>query len=352
MYEKSIADPFKNITSSFQKLQKQLENPCRFPEVITNFSAMQLLNQQRLQIENSAIQLLNQQRLQIENSATQLLNQQRLQIENSATQLLNQQRLQIENSVKFSGIITNSFFVEMEKRNKQFSELFKVPNVVYELAAKSIFPTVSSLNFPNIIIPRPTDNSIFPLVPEKRRTPSPKTDSTTFTDEVNEERIPLEERRVPSPQPTPIEISQRVLIVGGCFDGINQIVARFIEQLGFEAIILSEQPNGGRTKFGKFEAYTNVDFAITLLTPDDVGRVKDNSDEFKPRPSQDTIFGLGYLCKQFSPEKIFTLYTAEIELPSYLEGWIHVPMCGDGWKLKLVQEMQFAGLLIDKNKLL
>ncbi len=173
---------------------------------------------------------------------------------------------------------------------------------------------------------------------------------------VNPSHISTPDRcRTPSPQPTPIEISQRVLIVGGFADDTNQIVARFIEHLGFEAIILNEQPNGNsRIEFEKFEAYTNVDFLITLLTPDDVGRTKDNPyDELKPRPSQDTIFRLGYLCNHLRPEQMCTLYTEEIELPSILEGWLRVPMCsGDSWKLKLVQEMQFAGLCVDKNKLL
>ena len=162
-----------------------------------------------------------------------------------------------------------------------------------------------------------------------------------------------EQRSVPLPDLDHRKIVYKVLIVGGIADGTNQIVARFIKQLGFEAIILSEQPNGGRTKFGKFEAYTNVDFAITLLTPDDVGGAKDNPYELKLRPSQDTIFELAYLRQQLRPEQVFTLYTEEIELPSHLEGWMHVPMCnGDGWKLKLVREMQFAGLCVDKNKLL
>ena len=46
MYEKSIADPLKDITSSFQSLQKQLENSCRLPEVVPNSSVTKFLNQQ------------------------------------------------------------------------------------------------------------------------------------------------------------------------------------------------------------------------------------------------------------------------------------------------------------------
>lgn len=260
----------------------------------------------------------------------------------------------IDDIFKPSDIIKNSPLVKMEKMNKQFAELFKFPNVMSELSTRSIISISPSLNFPNIIVPRPIEDSIFPLVPEKRRTPPPNTDSSTITDEVYEKRIPPEQRSVPLPDIDHRKIVYKVLIVGGLVDSSNQIVARFIEQLGFEAIILSEQPNGGRTKFEKFKAYTNVDFVITLLTPDDVGRTKDNPyDELKPRPSQDTIFGLGYLCNHLRPEQMCTLYTEKIELPSLLEGYIHLSICSsDSWKLKLIKEMKFAGLRIDGNKLL
>lgn len=261
-------------------------------------------------------------------------------IRNSVTQYLKQQA-QIEKFVT-------------QYLNQQAQIAISVAKIASELSTKPIIPTLSSLNCPYVIIPPSIDNSIIPLVPEEHRTPSQDSDSTTFTDKVNEKRIPLDERSTPSPQPAPIEISQRVLIVGSSSLGTKQTVARFIEHLGLEAIILSEQPNGGRTKFEKFKAYTNVDFAITLLMPDDVGRAKDKPyDELKPRLSQDTIFELAYLYTHLQREQVVTLCTAEIELPSYLEGKIHVQMCSsDNWKLKLIKEMKFAGLRIDVNKLL
>ena len=251
---------------------------------------------------------------------------------------------------KLSDIINNSSLVKMYE---QFAELGKISNLVPEMSAKSILSTFSGARLYDSIIVSRSPN-IPPLsAPEKFYTPLSNPFLTTITGEMYEERIPLEQRSVPLPDLDHRKIVYKVLIVGGIADGTNQIVARFIKQLGFEAIILNEQPNGGRTKFGKFEAYTNVDFAITLLTPDDVGGAKDNPYELKLRPSQDTIFELAYLCQQLRPEQVFTLYTEEIELPSHLEGWMHVPMCnGDGWKLKLVREMQFAGLCVDKNKLL
>ena len=126
-----------------------------------------------------------------------------------------------------------------------------------------------------------------------------------------------------------------------------------MEQFSFKAILLDEQPNGGRTRIEKLRAHANVDFAIVLLTPDDLGAPKDNPDELKPRPSQDTIFELVYFWCKLPPNQVCTLYEEGVELPSYIDGQIHVPMgSGDGWKLKLVQEMEYAGLPTDLNKLL
>lgn len=48
-------------------------------------------------------------------------------------------------------------------------------------------------------------------------------------------------------------------------------VARFIEKLGFQAIILHERPNKGRTIITKFrEEAADVGFAIILMTPDEI----------------------------------------------------------------------------------
>ena len=87
---------------------------------------------------------------------------------------------------KPSEIISTSSFGELTNISKRIFDHLRNP--IPELSAKSILPTLPSINFPNIIIPRPVDNSILPLVPEERRTPSPATDSTTVTDEVSDKK--------------------------------------------------------------------------------------------------------------------------------------------------------------------
>jgi len=58
-----------------------------------------------------------------------------------------------------------------------------------------------------------------------------------------------------------------VFIVHGHDDLAKTETARFVEKLGFTAIILHEQASGGKTIIEKIEAYANIGFGIVLYTP-------------------------------------------------------------------------------------
>ena len=49
-----------------------------------------------------------------------------------------------------------------------------------------------------------------------------------------------------------------------------------------EALVLHEQPNAGRTVIEKFEQYTDVGFAVGLLTLGDVGAAKNDGANLPP----------------------------------------------------------------------
>ena len=65
--------------------------------------------------------------------------------------------------------------------------------------------------------------------------------------------------------------TNKVFIVHGHDEGMREAVARFLERIGFEAIILHEQANQGRTVIEKIVTHGDVGFAVVLLTPDDDG---------------------------------------------------------------------------------
>jgi predicted nucleotide-binding protein len=142
--------------------------------------------------------------------------------------------------------------------------------------------------------------------------------------------------------------SGKVFIVHG-HAGTEQAVARFLGRLGLEAVILHERPNQGRTIVEKFEAHSDVGFAVVLLTPDDVGRTKDG--ELRPRARQNVVLELGYFIGKLGRSHVCALKQGDIELPSDILGvlWESLDDHG-GWQLKLAKELQAAGYEVDLNK--
>lgn len=147
------------------------------------------------------------------------------------------------------------------------------------------------------------------------------------------------------------KVGHDVFVVHGRDEAAKEAVARYIEKLGLKAIILHEQPNAGRTIIEKFEVYSSVNFAVVLLTPDDVGAPRDKSTEGKARARQNVIFELGYFIGKLGRQQVCALYKEDVELPSDIYGVLYVPMDAAGaWRLMLAREMKQAGLPVDLNK--
>ena len=101
---------------------------------------------------------------------------------------------------------------------------------------------------------------------------------------------------------------------------VRRMVARFIEKLGFDPIILHERPNKGRAIIAKFrEEADGVDFAVVLLTPDDLGKAKEGVD-LKLRARQNVVLELGFFVGALGPERVAPLVKGEIDLPSDYDG--------------------------------
>jgi hypothetical protein len=73
---------------------------------------------------------------------------------------------------------------------------------------------------------------------------------------------------------TPRLSTRKVFIVHGHEGEPREAVSNFLRKIDFTPVILHEQSNQGRTIVEKFEAHAEVDFAVVLLTPDDVGGPK------------------------------------------------------------------------------
>lgn len=144
-----------------------------------------------------------------------------------------------------------------------------------------------------------------------------------------------------------------IFIVHGHDDVAKISVARMIEQLGLKAIILHEQPDGGKTIIEKLESYKNVAYAIVLYTECDVGRArKADASEEKFRARQNVVFEHGLFWGLLGKERVCAVVKGNVETPGDISGLVYVPMDDAGaWKMHLCKNMKAAGINIDLNKL-
>jgi predicted nucleotide-binding protein len=169
-----------------------------------------------------------------------------------------------------------------------------------------------------------------------------------------EEEIELE---IPTSSETPaagslLPASRKVFVVHGHDEAALQAVARFLEKIGLEVIVLREEPDQGRTIIEKFEDCADeVGFAVVLLTPDDIGGAA-AAQANAVRARQNVIFELGYFVSKLGRGRACLLRKGDVEIPSDLYGVIYTEMDDkEGWKLRLVKELKAAKLDFDANRM-
>lgn len=146
---------------------------------------------------------------------------------------------------------------------------------------------------------------------------------------------------------------KKVFIVHGHDELAKVQMARFIEKLDLKAIILHEQPNSGRTIIEKIEANSDVQYAVVLYTPCDLGRAKEeDSTNEKYRARQNVVFEHGYLIGKLGRNKVSALVKGDIETPGDISGVVYTVMDEKGaWQTELIKDMKSAGLDCDVNNL-
>lgn len=146
--------------------------------------------------------------------------------------------------------------------------------------------------------------------------------------------------------------NNNVFIVHGHSNEVKINVARTLEKLGLNPIILHEQANSGKTIIEKFEEHSNVGFAIILLTDDDLGKAK-KDENLNSRARQNVILELGYFIGKLGRNRVCPLYTKGVELPSDLYGLLYLEIdSSEYWKINLAKELKAAGYDIDVNKII
>ena len=144
-------------------------------------------------------------------------------------------------------------------------------------------------------------------------------------------------------------MTSKVFIVHGHAESVINDVARTIEKLGLESVILREQPSSGKTIIEKFESCAkDARFAVVLLTADDK---IEGEESFRAR--QNVIFEMGYFMGALGRRHVMCLLQENVEKPGDIDGVVYTLLDKAGsWKLSLIKELRASGYSVDANKLL
>lgn len=149
-----------------------------------------------------------------------------------------------------------------------------------------------------------------------------------------------------------IGYSRDIFVVHGHDHNRLETLASFLKSLDLNPIVLHERASTGDTVIEKLERHSGVEFAIILLTPDDVGSVASHPKKLNPRARQNVILELGYFMGRLGRRRTCALVVEGVEIPSDYSGVVYIPMDIRGsWKYSLVKELQATGLSIDISRI-
>jgi predicted nucleotide-binding protein len=163
----------------------------------------------------------------------------------------------------------------------------------------------------------------------------------------------------------------RIFIIHGRSEQPKDDLADFLTDCGLQPVILSEEPNRGRTIIEKLEC-SNVGYAFAILTPDDEGclcgtldrLMQEKSEEktfgklkigspnlekirsqVKLRARQNVILEFGFFIAKLGRDKVCYIHQGNLEVPSdihgigYLEFKKSIADCYNG----IIKELKAAG---------
>jgi len=146
--------------------------------------------------------------------------------------------------------------------------------------------------------------------------------------------------------------SNRVFMVHGRDHAAVAMVEAFLRKLKLELVILSDQPGKSRTIIEKFEDYSDVSFAIVLLTPDDIGYPKDAENQMEARARQNVYLELGFFIGRLGRDRVIALYKKPVVIPSDYVGVEYVSMDDADWRNRLAKELMAARVPFELDNLL
>lgn len=153
-----------------------------------------------------------------------------------------------------------------------------------------------------------------------------------------------------------ISTRKKVFVVYGHDSEARTQLEAMLRRWELDPLILDQLPSEGATIIEKLERYTqDVNFAVVLATPDDIGYRANHEDELAYRARQNVVLELGMMLAKLGRKNVAILMKQQdkMERPSDIQGLIYIPFkdsVTDGAVL-LAKEMSAQGYNIDVKKL-
>lgn len=144
----------------------------------------------------------------------------------------------------------------------------------------------------------------------------------------------------------------KVFIVHGHNDGIKYELSQKLLKVGLTPIILHEQVSENKTIVEKIEKYSDVKFAIVILSDDDLGKSQKQK-TMSPRARQNVVFEMGYFMGILGRKNICCIINnVKLEKPSDIDGIVYLNYNNGDWFIDLSKELRNAGFILEMNNLL
>ncbi len=151
-------------------------------------------------------------------------------------------------------------------------------------------------------------------------------------------------------------IARRIIVVSGSDEAMKQTITGALRKLGLTAIVMSEEPGQGKKIVDRFVEYTDVGFALVLLSPDVYVYPKGEEATKRERiPKQDVTLIFGFLLGKLGKDKVLAFYreSQNFAFPIEFEGIKFTALDDrDSWKLALIRELTNCGYTVGSERLL
>ena len=147
-------------------------------------------------------------------------------------------------------------------------------------------------------------------------------------------------------------VIHRVFVAHGHDDVLLKEVVFSLKALKVKPIVLKDEPGKGLTIAESVEKFSNVSFAVILLTHDDEGRSLKEEEPHKPRIRQNVLLEWGFFIGRLGRERVIALQRqadiGHLDLPSNYDGLRYITVdAGGDWRRQLAEELKTARIPID-----